>query len=79
MEVHVKLFATLRRHYPEMEIGEAMPVELAEGATVDQLLASMDLPTDQVKVVFVNGVVQPGDHVLQADDVVGLFPPVGGG
>ena len=77
--VHIKLFATLRRQYPHLGIGESMPVELPEGATVGQLLSHLHLPADQVKVVFVNGIVRETEHVLGDGDEAGVFPPVGGG
>ncbi len=77
--VHVKLFATLRRHFPELGIGEAMEVRLLEGATVGDLVRHLRLPADQVKVVFVNGVVRDEAHPLADGDEVGIFPPVGGG
>ena len=79
MIVHVRLFATLRRHYPHVGIGEPMDVELEAGATIEQLIAQLRLPADQVKVVFVNGIVREKKHVLNAGDEVGVFPPVGGG
>lgn len=77
--VKVKLFATLRRQYPELGLGEAMPVTLSEGSTVADLVERLDLPQDQVKVTFVNGMVRQGDYRLSAGDEVGIFPPVGGG
>jgi molybdopterin synthase sulfur carrier subunit len=77
---HVKLFAALRRHYPHLGLGEAMEVELPHGATVGDLLQEhLRLPTDQVKVVFVNGIVRGRDHRLADGDEVTVFPPVGGG
>jgi molybdopterin converting factor small subunit len=79
MIVHVKLFATLRRHYPDLKIGEAMPVELPEEATIGDLIKQLRLPKEQVKVVFVNAVVRSREHVLADGDEVGVFPPVGGG
>jgi molybdopterin synthase sulfur carrier subunit len=79
ISVRVKLFATLRRHYPHLAIGESMPVELPEGATVGQLLDHLKLPADQVKIIFVNSVVRDGDQPLADGDEVGIFPPVGGG
>lgn len=79
MVVHVKLFAMLRNRYPDLKVGEAKPVELDAGATVDQLIECLDLPREQVKVVFVNNVIRSEDHVLQDGDVVGMFPSVGGG
>ena len=56
-----------------------MPVELEEGATVSQLVRHLRLPPDEVKLVFVNGIVRDRDHTLADGDKVGLFPPVGGG
>jgi molybdopterin synthase sulfur carrier subunit len=77
--VHAKLFAVLRRHYPHLGIGEPMPVELPEGATVGDLVEHLRLPADQVKVVFVNNVIREAEHPLANEDELGIFPPVGGG
>lgn len=77
--VHVKLFAALRRHYPELGIGEAMPVELPAQSTLGQLIERLRLSADEVKIVFVNSIVRQEKYVLSAGDEVGIFPPVGGG
>lgn len=77
--VSVKLFATLRRHYPDLGIGEAMPVGIENGATVQDLLQQIELPEDRVKIVFVNGIVREMDHHLEDGDELGIFPPIGGG
>jgi molybdopterin synthase sulfur carrier subunit len=77
--VHAKLFATLRQHRPGLKIGESFPVELPEGATVGQLIRQLELPEDQVKIVFVNGLVREPDDSLADGDEIGIFPPVGGG
>jgi len=77
--VQVKLFATLRRHFPELGIGEAISVELPDDATVGELVEELDLPDEQVKVVFVNGIVRKEGCLLSDGDEIGIFPPVGGG
>ena len=77
--VYAKLFAILRRHYPHLGIGEPMPVELPEGATVGDLVEHLRLPVDQVKVVFVNNVIREAEYPLADGDELGIFPPVGGG
>ena len=79
MVVHVRLFATLRRQYPDLGIGESMPVELPDGATIEQLIEHLRLPATEVKIVFVNGITQKREHVLDDGDQVGVFPPAGGG
>ena len=77
--VHVRLFATLRRYLPDLELGEAADVRLPDGATVGQLIDQLGLSTDEVKVVFVDGVVRQPKDLLSEGDEVGVFPPVGGG
>ncbi|MFZ5918986.1 MAG: MoaD/ThiS family protein [Chloroflexota bacterium] len=87
MKVYVKLFATLirslpdtiRARYPDIRSGVPLTVELPEGSTLDDLVAHLDLPRQEVKVMFVNGRAQEADYRLSEDDQVGLFPPVGGG
>ena len=75
----VKLFATLRRQYPDLKVGEAMSVELKEDVTLEQLVKELGLPEERVKVIFVNGTVRQNDYRLTDGDEVGIFPPVGGG
>jgi molybdopterin converting factor small subunit len=77
--VEVRLFATLRRQFPHLGVGEAMSVELPDDATVGRLVRELELPEEQVKVVFVNGTVRKEDYGLTDGDEVGIFPPVGGG
>ncbi|MDY6878494.1 MAG: MoaD/ThiS family protein [Chloroflexota bacterium] len=77
--IHAKLFATLRRHYPHLGIGEAMPVELPDGATVGHLIEHLRLPAGEIKVIFINSIVRGEEYALSDGDEVGIFPPVGGG
>ena len=79
MRVRVKLFANL--HSPVVEAGPGVPfeTELPEGVTLSGLADCLRLPAEQVRVVFVNGRARPMDWVLQPDDQVGVFPPIGGG
>ena len=77
--VYVKLFATLRTYRPGLGIGEAFPVQVPEGATVRDLIALLELPEDEVKIIFVNALNREPEHVLADGDELGLFPPIGGG
>ncbi|MBC7248821.1 MAG: MoaD/ThiS family protein [Anaerolineae bacterium] len=79
LTVQVRLFATLRRHFPDLKLGEAMSVELPDGATVGQLIAHLGLPPQEIKTVFVNNLIREMESPLADGDVVGIFPPVGGG
>mgnify|MGYP001019044968 CR=1 FL=1 len=79
MKVHVKLFATLARFSPGGLAGTPFDVDLVDGATIADLAKQLKLPKDEMKVSFVNARIRDSDWVLQPDDEVGFFPPVGGG
>ena len=88
MNIYVKLYATLTRSVSEAALahdadgiraGSRLEVTLPDGSTLDDLVTHLDLPRDQVKVIFVNGQIRDLDYHLQPEDEVGIFPPIGGG
>lgn len=88
MKVYVKLYSILLHHLsdelPNQEQGEIrsgtpFEVTVPAGSTLGDLVASLSLPEDLVKIAFVNGRQQKLDYRLQPDDQVGMFPPVAGG
>lgn len=79
MFVKVKLFATLRKYYPEVPLGESFNVTLDSGSTIAQLYEHLRIPEEQIKITLVNGLYCERTHVLSDEDEVGIFSPVGGG
>jgi molybdopterin synthase sulfur carrier subunit len=84
MKIQVKLFASLaqretKRIPGKVLAGQAIPVELPAKSRVEELLRHLELPNEEVKVVFVNGRARSGNHPLADGDQVGIFPLVGGG
>jgi sulfur-carrier protein len=77
--VEVRLYATLRAYCPGTGIGEPLCVQLAEGATLADLLRSLSVPDSEVKTAFVNNRIQDATCRLQQGDRVAFFPPVAGG
>ncbi|MDR5694943.1 MAG: MoaD/ThiS family protein [Armatimonadota bacterium] len=77
--VQVKLFATLREHYPQAKAGKPIVLEVEEGTTVGQLVARLGIPREAVRVAFRNGVVAEDTTPLSDGDEVGFFPPIAGG
>lgn len=74
MNVKVKLFATLRDGRFEEEVRE-YPSEI----TVRLVLKDLGISEYEVKVVFVNSRHAKLDQELCDGDVLGVFPPIGGG
>lgn len=79
MRVRARLFATLSRYYANARPGVSFDIEVPEGTTVGDLITRLNLPSEEVKVVFVNGRARPNHWPLQAGDEIGIFPPIGGG
>lgn len=74
MIITVKLFATLRE-YNKKEF----QYEVKLGVTIKDVILALDLPIDDVAIMMVNGRSKKMEYELMADDVLALFPPVGGG
>jgi len=77
--VEVRLYANLRRYVPQLSIGEAMELELYEGATLRHIFTRLGLPESEVKRVIVNGLSKGYEYVLLDGDRIAIFPPVAGG
>jgi len=74
MLVKVKLFATLRTGRDKQ-----MLMELADDATPEIVLKKLDIPVEEVAILFVNGMDGALTRSLKEGDTVSIFPPVGGG
>lgn len=88
MNIYVKLYATLTKSVSEailakyahgISAGSRLDVSLPEGSILEDLVTHLDLPREQVKVIFVNGQIRDLDYQLQPEDEIGIFPPIGGG
>jgi molybdopterin converting factor small subunit len=79
MEIHVRLFATLRNYVPASKGGATLTLNLPGDATLADLLQSLNLPLEEVKLCYVNGRYQETNYQLNEGDEVGIFPPIGGG
>lgn len=79
MQVEVRVFATLRRYLPDLDIGQARLVQVEPGTTLDQLRMDLGLPEGEVKVIMRNNLqAEPGD-VIEANDRIAYIPAVAGG
>lgn len=73
--IQLKLFANLRKFTPPAADNYAIET----GITVSALLRRLEIPADQIKLVFVDGAKAKLTTILDGGERVGIFPPVGGG
>ena len=84
MKLAVKLFAALTDYLPaDKREGNIVQLDVAEGATIAQVIEPFGLPPKLVHLVLVNGVyVQPAERLtkpLAEGDVLAIWPPIAGG
>lgn len=77
MKISVKCFATLSEA-DHCDYNQSRILEVAEGSKVGSLISQLNLPENDIKIIFVNGKQVDSDTKLNEGDQVGLFPAVGG-
>ena len=73
--IQLQLFASLRKFMPPVADNYAIEA----GITVGRLITQLDVPQEQIKLVFVDSVKAKMTTILNGGERVGIFPPVGGG
>lgn len=73
--IEIKLYATLQSYAP----ANAAHYVVESGTTFEMIVEALDIPKDQIKLLFCNGVKCGLGTILNDGDRIGLFPPVGGG
>lgn len=77
--VEVRLYASLRKYYPDLGSGEAMLIALDDKAKLGNLLDKLKIPKEEITVVMVNGKREDESYLLRDGDRIGIFPLIGGG
>jgi sulfur carrier protein ThiS len=84
MHITFKLYASLTDYLPPAHRhGNRMPLDVADGATVAQIIEPFQLPMKMVHLVLINGhYITPADRATRAlveGDVLAIWPPIAGG
>ena len=79
MKVTVKLYGTLSAGVPGYHHLQGIEVDLSDGATVNDLLACLDVAKSQRAVVAIDGRIQKATDKIPGGAHVQVFQPVHGG
>ncbi len=83
MQITLTLRGILAEHLPAGSGRRSRPVEVAEGATIDALLAHLEVPREMAHLVLLNGepipVARLAETSLRDRDVLSVWPPLSGG
>ena len=72
--IEVRLFATLRQGRQKV-----YHVDAASVSTVQDIMDAVDVPRSEVNIMLINGFHQKPETEVKDEDIVSLFPAVGGG
>lgn len=75
----MKLFATLTRYFPDYDPRKGIDVEMNEGATVEDLFRTLNLPKNEAKSIFVKGISKKITDLINDRDQVKIFTLIVGG
>lgn len=80
VQVFIRLYASLQRFAPAgIQLGESFPLTLTQ-ATIKEIISLIGIPEIEASIVLVNGIrVQDMDSKVNHDDLIVIFPPLGGG
>jgi molybdopterin converting factor small subunit len=75
MQIRLKLMGMLKARTPAGGV-----LEVADGATIDDVLLALEIAPQTIRVFTVNGQFERDrSRVLAANDELAAIPPVGGG
>ena len=72
--IEVRLFATLRQGRQKVYQVESNSVH-----TIQDIMDAVDVPRSEVNIMLINGFHQKPETPVKDEDIVSLFPAVGGG
>lgn len=72
--IEVRLFATFREGREKI-----LFLESEKFSQITEILDYLEIPYDEVAICLINGMHSKIESTIKDQDVIALFPPVGGG
>ncbi|MGL4642366.1 MAG: MoaD/ThiS family protein [Cetobacterium sp.] len=72
--LEIRFFATLRK-----ERDNSIKIDFTEGITGYEIINYFNISEAEVSIFLVNGFHTPLEKNLNDNDIISIFPPVGGG
>lgn len=79
MALQIFLSSSLRKYVPDYDPSKGIELAIPRGTSVSEVCRELAIPTEPIKIIMVDGIGKSLDHILEGNERVGLFPPVGGG
>ncbi len=77
--MNIFLSSILRDFIPGYDPGKGVIAEISSGTPVYELCDKINIPSDMVTIVMVDGKIVEKEYILNGTERVYLFPAIGGG
>lgn len=78
MEIKIKLLGPFWDYSPQKE-GFICTLDVPEGASVKDVCTQLKIPSDEPRMILVNGLTREDSEILSDGDLLSVFVPLGGG
>ncbi|MHA1304949.1 MAG: MoaD/ThiS family protein [Candidatus Heimdallarchaeaceae archaeon] len=80
MKLYVKVFATLRAKYPNINDLNPLEIDVEPGISVSELIHKLGFEEANIHLILLNGKkVDFKTLIKEEKSTIALFPPIGGG
>ncbi len=83
MKIRIKLNARFSRFLPDHALNNEADIDVDDNASIESVLAALNLPLDKCRLVLVNGEYsRPAERTsrqLTQGDRIDVWPPLAGG
>lgn len=79
IELKIFLSSILRTYIPGYDPDKGYETDVLQETTVSDLCKKINVPSDMVAIVMVDGKIEGLDYMLNGAERVYLFPAIGGG
>lgn len=74
MDIEVRLFASFRDNR-----WKSKHLTIEERTTIRKIIEQLNIREEELGIILINGKHSDVDTILKNEDILALFPPVGGG
>ena len=79
MRIRVRLFGTLGNKFSNHDPIHGFEVEISDGATIQDLIKKLDIPTSKIGPVSIDGRLVTPSEKLEKGSLVRIYHPISGG
>jgi len=79
LKIYIKVFAHLRKKYPNVNDLNPLELEVNKNTTVEEVIDKLNFKLEEIHLILLNGKKVSKNQLVEENCTISLFPPIGGG